>query len=279
MLCDTLSEHGRLRMILRTFFSRLASILFIGLVYLFFYAPLAILVVFSFNNAPFPSPWKEFTLHWYHELFTNTHVWQALANSFVIAICATVLSISMTLCLVYYRVHYRQQRLFDRSITLFYANILIPEVVLGVGLLNLFVLCAVPLGKITLIIAHTVLGLGFAVPLIFSRFQELDQRMIEASLDLGAQVSQTFFKIIVPLLRPALVATALLVFILSFDDFVVSYFCSGTAVQTLSLYLLSMLRTGISPMMNSLSTFLLIFTSMLVGMYCWIVFGEEGDVA
>jgi spermidine/putrescine transport system permease protein len=153
----------------------------------------------------------------------------------------------------------------------------VPEVVLGVGLLTFFVLCSVPLGLMTLIVAHTVLGLGFAVPLINGRFAELDIRLVEASLDLGATVHQTFFSIIVPLLRPTIIAAGLLVFIISFDDFVLSYFCSGTSVQTLSLYLLSMLRTGISPTMNALSTLLLLLSSILVFVFCWTTFSSKAQ--
>lgn len=260
---------------LATIVRRTIAGLAVASVYLFFYVPIVILVVFSFNSAPFPAPWKTFTLSWYHELFSTVFVWQAFLNSFIIAVCATVLSIILALCLVYVRMYRRRSSVFESIYTLFYVNLIVPEVVLGVGLLTFFVLCGVPLGMITLIVAHTVLGLGFAVPLINGRFQELDARLVEASLDLGATLHQTFFTIIFPLLRSTTIAAGLLVFIISFDDFVLSYFCAGTAVQTLSLYLLSMLRTGISPMMNALSTLLFMLSAALVFLFCWTSFSRE----
>jgi spermidine/putrescine transport system permease protein len=115
-----------------------------------------------------------------------------------------------------------------------------------------------------LILAHSVLGLGFVIPIVYARFLELDYRMTEASLVLGATPFQTFFKVTLPLLRPSLIATGLLVFIISFDDFILSYFCAGSSSQTLSLYILSMLRSGISPIVNALSAVLLLLSSLLV---------------
>ena len=158
----------------------------------------------------------------------------------------------------------------EKLLILFYGNLMIPEIVLAIGLLTLFSLCSIPLGITTLVIAHTVLGLGYVVPLVYSRFGELDYRLIEASLDLGATPAQTFFKIILPLLRPSLIAAGLLVFIISFDDFVLSYFCAGSSVQTLSLYILAMARSGISPVINALSTILLLLSSLLVLIFCSI---------
>ncbi len=151
-----------------------------------------------------------------------------------------------------------------KFLNLFYGNLVIPETVLAVGLLGFFTLVSIPLGLITLILAHTVLGLGFVIPIIYARFVELDYRMTEASLVLGATPVQTFFKVTLPLLRPSLFVAGLLIFIISFDDFVLSYFCAGSTSQTLSLYILSMLRSGISPMVNALSAVLVLFSSILV---------------
>jgi ABC-type spermidine/putrescine transport system permease subunit II len=108
------------------------------------------------------------------------------------------------------------------------------------------------------------LGLGFVVPLVYARFLELDPTLTEASLALGATPIQTFFKVTLPLLTPSLIATSLLVFIISFDDFILSYFCAGSSSQTLSLYILSMLRSGVSPVVNALSAVLLFLSSLLV---------------
>ena len=111
---------------------------------------------------------------------------------------------------------------------------------------------------------HTLLGLGYVVPILHSRFQELDKRYMEASLDLGATESQTIAWVIIPLLLPSLLAAALLVFVLSFDDFLISFFCSGGSTQTLPIYIFVMIRSGATPMINALSTILLVVSSLLV---------------
>ena len=244
--------------------AKVLSLLCIALVYLFLYVPLVILLVFSFNTASFPSPWQGFTWDWYVELFQTQHLWQAFLNSLIVAFSATLLSLLMGIFLIFYYSHGGRIRSF---LTLFYGNLIIPETVLAISLLGFFTIIKVSLGLGTLIIAHTVLGLGFVIPIVYARFLELDDRMTEASLVLGATPIQTFLRVILPLLRPSLIATGLLVFILSFDDFILSYFCAGSNSQPLSFYILSMLRSGISPIVNALSAILLTLSSFLVFLF------------
>jgi spermidine/putrescine transport system permease protein len=229
--------------------------------YLFLYVPLVVLLVFSFNIEAFPSPWKGFTLKWYHELIQSTHLWASFLNSLIVAICSTGISLTMGVFLIFYAA---QGGRIGNFLNLFYGNLVIPETVLAVSLLGFFTLISIPLGLGTLVLAHSVLGLGFVIPIVYARFLELDYRMTEASLVLGATPVQTFFKVTLPLLRPALIVTGLLVFIISFDDFILSYFCAGSTSQTLSLFILSMLRSGISPIVNALSAVLLLLSSTLV---------------
>ena len=127
-----------------------------------------------------------------------------------------------------------------------------------------FRLFSLPLGLVTLVFAHSVLGLSVTVPILYARFLELDVKLSEASFVLGANATQTFFKVTLPLMLPTAITTALLVFILSFDDFILSYFCAGSTAQPLSLYILSMIRSGISPIVNALSAVLLTLSSLLV---------------
>lgn len=229
--------------------------------YLFLYLPIVILIVFSFNTRSFPAPWDTFTFKWYRELFHSSALWRSFINSLVVATSSTTLSLLMGIFLIFFRV---QGGKIKRALPLFYGNLIIPETMLAISLLSYFTLFKVPLGMPTLVVAHTVLGLGFVIPILYTRFLQLDRRLTEASEALGASPLQTFFKITLPLLRPTLMATGLLIFILSFDDFILSYFCAGTSVQTLSLYLLSMLRSGISPIVNALSTLLLLLSGALV---------------
>lgn len=239
----------------------LSTLLIVFGTYLFLYVPIVVLLVFSFNTEAFPSPWTGFTFKWYKELFHSTHLWQAFSNSLIVAICSTFISLTMGVFLIFYAA---QGGRIGKFFTLFYGNLVIPETVLAVSLLGFFSLIAIPLGLTTLVLAHTVLGLGFVIPIVYARFLELDHRMTEASLVLGATPVQTFFKVTLPLLRPSLIVTGLLVFIISFDDFILSYFTAGSSSQTLSLYILSMLRSGVSPIVNALSAILLLLSSVLV---------------
>lgn len=228
-------------------------------IFFFLYIPIIVLVAYSFQPVQSAWSWTNWTLHWYRELLDSPDIWYALSNSIIVAVCSSILSVSMGVLAVYAWGHRHAKFLLS-----FYASVLIPEIVLAVGLLSVFALLQVPLGLTTLIVGHTLLGLGFVIPLIHGRFLELDQHLIEASLDLGATHWQTFWQVIVPILRPAIGAAALLVLIISFDDFLISFFCTGAYSQTLSLYIFAMIRAGVSPTINALSTVLLVVASLLV---------------
>lgn len=228
--------------------------------YCFLYLPIIILLVFSFNSARFPSPWISFSWKWYDELFRSQYLWQSFTNSLCVASFSTLISLLLGVFLIFY---VTQGGKIKNYLFLYYGNLIIPETVLAVALLGFFTLLSIPLGLVTLILAHTILGLGFVIPITYARYLELDKKMIEASLVLGATPKQTFFKVTLPLLRPSLIATGLLIFIISFDDFILSYFCAGSSSQTLSLYILSMLRTGVSPVVNALSAILLLLSTVL----------------
>lgn len=238
--------------------SRLCHLLVVLLTYCFLYLPIVVLLVFSFNSERFPSPWTSFSWRWYEELFHSPYLWHAFLNSLCIATSATIISLLLGTFLIFY---VSQEGGIKKYLFLYYGNLVIPETVLAIALLGFFSLISIPLGLVTLILAHTILGLGFVVPILYARYAELDKRMTEASLVLGATPKQTFFKVTLPLLRPSLIATGLLIFIISFDDFILSYFCAGSSSQTLSLYILSMLRTGVSPVVNALSAILLVLST------------------
>jgi spermidine/putrescine transport system permease protein len=234
--------------------------LMVSCFYFFLYIPIFVLIAFSFNNNALTCGWSSFTTHWYYELFASTEVWHALQNSLIIALSSVALSLMIGSSLIFFG----SRGFVKRVLLLFYGSLAMPEIVLAVGLLSLFSFFTVPLGAITLIIGHTLLGLGYVIPILHSRFVELDQSLIEASYDLGATQRQTFFFVVLPLLMPALIAAGLLVFIISLDDFIISFFCAGASVQTLPLYIFGVIRTGASPMINALSTIMLIFSSFLV---------------
>ena len=250
---------------MRTFSSYMLPIA-VAAFYLFLYIPIFVLVLFSFNNNAFTQSWLGFTTHWYADLFASTEVWYALKNSLLVAISSVILSLTLGSVLIFFGSRASVKRL----LLLFYGSLAMPEIVLAVGLLSLFSFFSVSLGAITLIVGHTLLGLGYVVPILHARFVELDVSLIEASYDLGATKRQTFFSVVLTLLAPAIIASGLLVFIISLDDFIISFFCAGASVQTLPLYIFAVIRTGASPMINALSTLMLVVSSFLVLLFSFL---------
>lgn len=244
----------------RTFVSRLGFPMLVLGIYAFMYIPIVVLVLFSFNDSESSYQWTSFTTRWYQEVFASAEIWDSLLNSLIVACTSVVLSLVLGIWLVFYSAATKAQNLY----LLFYGNLAVPEIVLAVAILSFFSLCSIPMGITTLIAGHTLLGLGYVVPIVQASFVELNDRFSEASQDLGATQTQTLRKIILPLLRPALFAAGLLVFIISLDDFVISFFCSGSSVQTLPIYIFSLIRTGASPVASALSTVLLGVSSILV---------------
>lgn len=245
---------------LRRKFSPYMLPFFVGLVYLILYIPIIVLVVFSFNKNPLSFKWHGFSFEWYKELFDSVEILEALKNSLVVALSSVFLSITMALVYVFYGM----SSFLNRLMLLFYGSLIAPEIVLAVCLLSFFTFFSIPLGITTLIVGHTLIGLAYVVPIIKTRFLEMDFRLIEASMDLGATESQTFFKIIIPILSPAIISAALLVLIVSLDDFLVSFFCAGAATLTLPMYIFSEIRSGATPVVNALSTLLLVTSSLLI---------------
>jgi len=234
----------------------------VGLFYFFLYLPIVVLIIFSFNEDPFVFYWKGFSFKWYMKLFQAGEVWDAFKNSLIVAVTSTSLSIVMGTLLVVYGA----KRQLANLQSLFYSILAMPEIVLAVSMLSFFSFMGVSLGFSTLIAGHTLLGLGYIVPIIYIRFNELDKRLVEAAYDLGATPEQVIYTIIIPLLRPAIFSSGLLAFVISLDDFVFSFFCAGGTAQTLPIYIFAMIKTGVSPVIAALSSVLLVLSSAIVMM-------------
>ncbi|MBM3892891.1 ABC transporter permease [Candidatus Dependentiae bacterium] len=239
--------------------------LMVAVAYLFLYLPIFVLVLFSFNNANCSVAWAGFSLKWYQKLVSSPEILDALQASLIVALSTTFLSLLIGTCFIVASRWGGRSSLFSN---VFYVNILLPEIVLAIGILSIFTFFQLPLGYGSLIAGHTLLGLGFVIPIVRARFCELDPVLTEASLDMGATYWQTFLHVLIPLLMPSLLASGLLVFTLSMDDFLISFFCSGPTVQTLSVYVYSMIRTGVDPMINAISTCFLVISSLLVFLLC-----------
>lgn len=241
-------------------FIRCAHPLIVGLTYALLYVPLLVVVIFSFNDSVSTTEWAGFSLRWYKELFQSPEVLEALRASLIVASSATLLSLVLGTCLVIASTW----KAMDIWFRLFYINIVTPDIIIALSVLLIFSVLNMPIGYGSIITGHTILGLGFVVPIVRARFVELDPILTEASLDLGATYFQTFRKIIFPLLAPSLIASALLVFTLSLDDFLVAFFCSSPVVQTLSVHVYSVTRSGIDPTVNAISTLFLTVSMVLI---------------
>ena len=239
---------------------------FLWLTYSFLYAPVFLIVLFSFNRPSSSCKWSGLSLRWYYKLFLNTEIIDALTTSLIVAISSTLISVLLGTFLV---VLGKKLGPFF-SPMLFFPNVILPDMVLAVGLLSFFVVFNVPLGYFSLIAGHTVVGLGFVVPMINSKFIELDPVLTEAALDLGATNFEAFRTILVPLLWPSLVASSLVAFTLSLDDFLIAFFCSGSKVQTISVYVYSQMKEVVDPSVNAISVLLLAASSMTILFLCFL---------
>ncbi len=229
------------------------------LIYLFLYFPIAIVIIFSFNNAKHSLLWHGFTLKWYHDLFQNTMLLQVAWHSLLLGVIAATLAtmLGTLIAIVLFRYNFSGKKLIHGIIGIL---IVMPEIVIAVSLLLLYGLIKIPLGFWTLLFAHIALGVPFVTVTVSSRIATLNQYIFEAARDLGASDFVIVSKIIIPLLLPAIMAGWLLSFTLSLDNIIISYFVSGPSFDILPLKIYSMVRLGVKPEVNALCTLMLIFT-------------------
>lgn len=242
------------------------------LVFVFLYVPILLLILNSFNDSKYSSEWTGFTLKWYHKLFTEPEVWEALVNSLIVGLTATFTSVILGSLAAYTIFRYRSP-LQNVHYGFIYAPLLLPDILIGISLLMLFVVFNMRLGLFTIFIAHTTFCISYVTMLMISKLQNFDLSMVEAAHDLGAGSLETFKRVIFPLLTPGLIAAALLSFTLSIDDFVITFFVAGDGATTLPLYIYSMIKYGSTPVINALSTLILLATFLLVLLYN--AFAEE----
>jgi spermidine/putrescine transport system permease protein len=234
-----------------------------GIVFAFLYLPLLFVVGYSFNDNRIVTVWKGFTFHWYADVLANHDIQRALMNSLRVAIIATIVSVILATSLaIGLLTLWRRGRAFAWA--LIGAPLIIPEIVFAIGTLALFVQVKVPLGVNAITLAHIAFCIPFALLPIRARLRGVDVSVYEAAADLGANEWTIFRRITMPLLMPGIVAGALLAFIISLDDFIVSYFLAGPGGTTLPVYIFSMIRNSITPGINALSTMLLAVSILIV---------------
>ena len=229
----------------------------------FLYIPIVTLVALSFNQNDLTTIWSGFSVKWYAVVFDNGDILRATRNSLIVAAIATTLATTAATATALGVV--RSTSTHRGSVEgLLSLPLLVPEIVTAVALLMLFVLFGMPLGLPSVILAHTVFCIPFAYYPIRSRLAGLDPALIEAAADLYAPPWKRFVRIELPLLGPGIFAGALLSFISSLGDFVITYFVSGPGSTTLPVYIFGMIRTGVTPEVNALSAIFLLASVAMI---------------
>lgn len=241
---------------------KLGTKFYIFLVMLFLYLPIAVLIVYSFNDGK-TSVWKGFTLKWYAELFNNSAIMNSLYNTIIIAVLTAVIS---TILGTLAAIGIYNLKKPVRSVVTNISNIPIinPEIVTGVSFMLLFAFLGgvfnFEMGFVTVLIAHISFCTPYVVLNVMPKLRQMDNSIYEAALDLGCNQRQAFVKAVMPEIMPGIVSGFLMSFTYSLDDFVITYFTRGPKFQTLPIEIYTMLRRRISPTINALSTLLFVIT-------------------
>lgn len=234
-----------------------------ALVFAFLYAPVAVLVVLSFNHSRLSAHWNGLTGEWYSTLWHDELILNSLANSLVVAAVATVACVvfGTMAALVFARTRRRARAALEGVV---YLPLVIPEIVIAVAVVIFFALLAMQLSLWTVIIAHITFCISYVIIIVGARLAGMDRSLQEAALDLGANEWTAFFRVTLPMAAPAILAAALLVFTTSFDDYLITSFVAGVRSTTLPLEIYSRLKRGITPEINAISTVILAATVPLV---------------
>ncbi len=234
-----------------------------SLVYLFLYAPIILLMLFSFNGSRSRGNWGGWTLRWYGELFRDSTIMNALFNTVIIAlvsaVVATVVGTAAAFGMFYMK---KTPRAVLSGIS--YLPVMNPDIVTGVSLMLLFLACNVQRGFATLLIAHISFNIPYVILSVLPKLQQMNEHLFEASEDLGASGTYTFFHVILPEILPGVVSGFLLSITLSIDDFVISFFTRGAGVNTLSVHIYNMAKKGINPSINALSVIMFVVVMLLL---------------
>ena len=231
------------------------------LVFAFLYLPIAVLIVFSFNDSKSRTVWSGFSLHWYEELFQDEEILSAFSTTLTVSVLAALIATVLGTAAA---IGFHSMRRKPRHLLMTINNIPMTnaDIITGVSLMLLFVftgnLLGFSLGFGTLLVAHITFNIPYVVLAVLPKLRQLNPNLGEAAMDLGATPWQAFWKVLMPELRPGILNGMLIAFTLSIDDFVISYFTAGSEVSTLAMQIYAMTRKRISPEINALSTILFV---------------------
>lgn len=238
-----------------------AKKIYIALIFIFLYAPIATLIVLSFNASKTRAKWGGFTLKWYRSLFENEVIMQALWNTLAIAFLSALAAtlIGTIACLSMQSMKKR-----NRTILMGITNIpmLNAEIVTGISLMLLFISLGIKFGFLTILLAHITFNIPYVILSVMPRMKQLNPHTYEAALDLGASQLTAFFKVVFPDILPGILSGFLMAFTMSLDDFIITHFTKGPGIDTLSTKIYTEVKKGIKPEMYALSA--IIFVSVLI---------------
>lgn len=234
------------------------SKLYLFLIYLFLYAPIIVLVIFSFNESRLRGSFSGFSLKWYSQLFRDRQIMAALYNTLFVAVISTIVSTilgTISAIGIYYSRGFKK----ELTLNLNYLPVINPDIVTGISLMALFKFLSIKLGMSTMIISHIVFSTPYVILSILPKMNQLDKNLIDAAMDLGAKPLYAMVNVIIPQIRSGIITGALMALTLSIDDFVISYFNTGHGFSNLSITIYSMAKKGINPSINALSTLMFAF--------------------
>ena len=236
------------------------SRLYLYLIFIFLYAPIIILMIYSFNESKY-RVWTGFSLKWYIELFHDRKIMEALYNTLFVAVIAAVSSTFIgTVAAIGIESLKKWQKSSVMNVTML--PVLNPDIVTGISLMLLFYIAKLPTGRFTLILAHMAFCIPYVILSVMPKLQQVNKSTYEAALDLGATPAYATWKVTVPEIMPGVINGLLMAFTLSIDDFIVSYFTTGPGVENLSILIYNAAKKGVSPSINALSA--LMFSVILV---------------
>lgn len=236
------------------------------IVLLFFYLPIFVLVINSFNDSRFGSVWGGFSLKWYDKLFNDRNIWHSIQNTLIVAAVST--SVSMVLgTLSGYALFRFKSGIQKVHSTLIALPLIIPDILMGMSLLLFFIALKIQLSLFTVILGHITFCVSYVAVTVLARLQDFDFSVVEAAQDLGASSIMILRRIYLPLLSPALISGGMLALTLSLDDFIITFFTAGPGSSTLPLQIYSMIKFGTPPVINALSTIFLLVTFLIALLY------------
>ena len=235
----------------------------LGLVYVFLYVPILVLIVLSFNKSGLPTAWTGFSTEWYGKMLANEAIRRAVINTLIVAVFSTIIATVIGTLLAVGLERLRPNAFLEAFV---FVPMIIPDIVLAIALLSFYTLLNMSLGLHSIALSHAVFNIAFVAMVVRTRLKNFDRSIVEASIDLGASEFTTFRRVTLPGLAPGVIAAALLAFTLSIDEFIIAYFTAGAGQgsTTFPMQIYAMIRFGVTPEINAIATIVIGFSFFLV---------------